>query len=323
MIHGKCLSINRDVSGEIVSYTMQYSEGEPRDETPGSLRFWMDYRQINISNLMLNADKQIVECDKPISEDNRSISEELMMRLSLKTGRASNKDLRFRTVSDLKGIIGKSTLIGIPVYDLEEHIYLINKPNEALVVSDKQLVLDPDSSSVFSEIYYNNIDLTGLNSSRVRTTDYMFDYTQGNIIWGDFDTSNVTSMMGMFRHYKATDLNLSSFDTSKVKNMHAMFASASIKNLNVSKLDTANVTDMSDMFEFYAGMVLDLRGFNTSKVENMTGTFKRCSARSINISSFTSENLHHYREIFEDVEASVIMEDDRLKQIYEQSKSKD
>ncbi len=68
---------------------------------------------------------------------------------------------------------------------------------------------------------------------------------------GDFDTSNVTNMYGMFCGCEAlTSLDVSKFDTSKVTNMFGMFfcCRALITITASEKFVTDNVTDSSKMF---------------------------------------------------------------------------
>ena len=65
-----------------------------------------------------------------------------------------------------------------------------------------------------------------------------------------FDTSNVTSMQGMFSSCSSlTDLDLSSFDTRKVTTMSMMFDEcSSIKILDLSHFIVSNGTNVGSMF---------------------------------------------------------------------------
>ena len=79
----------------------------------------------------------------------------------------------------------------------------------------------------------------------------------------DIDTSNVTSMMGMFIMCSALkDINIANFDTSNVKNISQMFCECSaIQNLDLTSLNISHVTDMAGMFDGVTAK-LDLSGWN-------------------------------------------------------------
>ena len=101
-----------------------------------------------------------------------------------------------------------------------------------------------------------------------------------------FDTSNVTSMYGMFCmwdtniNYFPTNnlLNITfgpNFNTSNVTDMQSMFAGLSeLKELDVSNFNTSNVTTMYHMFYGCQSLeTLDVSNFDTSKVINMKNMF--------------------------------------------------
>ncbi|MBB5226489.1 BspA family leucine-rich repeat surface protein [Treponema ruminis] len=118
----------------------------------------------------------------------------------------------------------------------------------------------------------------------------------------DFDTSNVTSMVGMFAGCNSlTSLDLSSFDTSNVTDMSDMFSCCSaLEILDLSKFDTSKVTGMSFMFSGCSALEsLDLSSFDTSKVSDMNCMFSFCSAlESLDLSSFKTPNVTNMTEMF-------------------------
>ena len=65
---------------------------------------------------------------------------------------------------------------------------------------------------------------------------------------GNWDTSNVTNMSGMFVNASSFDQDIGSWDTSNVTNMEIMFTNASSFNQDIGSWDTSKVTDMSLMF---------------------------------------------------------------------------
>ena len=71
-----------------------------------------------------------------------------------------------------------------------------------------------------------------------------------HIIFENVDTTNVTSMYGMFAGCSGLQsLDLSDFDTTNVTNIEGMFSGCtSLSSLDLSNFDTANVTNFNDMF---------------------------------------------------------------------------
>lgn len=110
-----------------------------------------------------------------------------------------------------------------------------------------------------------------------------------------FDTSNVTTMKGMFGSWDdfgaiRSVIGLENFNTSKVTDMSEMFRQYGGNELNLSNFDTSNVTDMSGMFCYvYNVDQLDLSNFDTNKVSNYIDMF------------------HGWYEINEDRECKVII----------------
>ena len=152
---------------------------------------------------------------------------------------------------------------------------------------EKGFEFPEDSSYLFANTRFWNIDFTGVDTSKVTNMTGMFYESDGHgeLDLSSFDTSNVTTMRGMFScNWSVEKVDVSSFDTSNVTDMANMFAATHLKSVDVSNFDTSKVTDMSDMF--YGNMItsLDLSNFNTSKVKNFSGMLHGVSR--INISSF-------------------------------------
>ena len=186
----------------------------------------------------------------------------------------------------------------------------------------------------------NSIDLSFFNTSNVEDMSYMFrkniyfyhEYFIENEInliknnsitslnLSNFDTSKVTSMMGMFYNcYSLISLNLSNFNTSQVEIMSYMFHGClSLKYLNLSNFNTSSVTNMDRMFgmfedidishyiykyEYYGNwsslVSLDISNFDTSQVINMRCMFCACdSLLSLNLSNFNTSKVIHMDYMF-------------------------
>lgn len=148
-----------------------------------------------------------------------------------------------------------------------------------------------------------------------------------SILFGDWDTHEVQSMVGMFDKCEKlrsldlsfmdtsnleempsfgdckslTSLNISSFDTSHITEMRGLFAGLrALKSLDLSSFNTSNVTDMSAMFGSCSSLEsLDLSGFNTANVTSMQSMFDNCeSLKTINLSSFNTSNVESFEGMF-------------------------
>ena len=118
----------------------------------------------------------------------------------------------------------------------------------------------------------------------------------GNLFYDDrklsicpfIDTSNVTSMVGMFRG--STIIYVPQLDTSKVTNMTYMFYQCSTIT-SVPQLDTSKVTSMSGMF-YGCQLLTSVPQLDTSNVTSMSEMFSSCgtltSIPQLNCGSVTS-----------------------------------
>ena len=198
--------------------------------------------------------------------------------------------------------------------------YMWTSGNLILYYSPVDIIfMNEDSSSMFfvanSNTQFNkflSIDMTGLNSSRVRSMHALFKAESNSgittsIDLTNFDTHNVTDMYGMFSGLnKITSIDTSSFDTRKVKDMSGMFDNCSkITSLDLSHFDTSNVTNMTNMFgSCYSLTYLNVSNFDTSKVKKFDYMFAGCRAlteidvRSFNTEGVTSEYESGYASMF-------------------------
>lgn len=118
-----------------------------------------------------------------------------------------------------------------------------------------------------------NVDLTGVDASEA--TDFWECFAGTNLKSIDlshFDTSNATSMKGMFSQCKSLEsLDLSSFNTEHVTDMSEMFyLCRNLRELNLSSFKTSQCQDMSWMFCYCISLQkLDLANFDVSAVQTM------------------------------------------------------
>lgn len=152
---------------------------------------------------------------------------------------------------------------------------------------------------------------TSLNNTFTGVTS---DFTIGN-----FDTSKVESMYGMFSSAKAFNQPLD-FDTSSVTDMGSMFNNAAAFNQPIN-FDTSSVTQMGEMFtgaaafnqplNFDTSKVGDMYGmfnnavafnqpldFDTSRVESMYGMFNRADAFNQDLSEWNVSKVTSYGDFY-------------------------
>ena len=155
---------------------------------------------------------------------------------------------------------------------------------------------------------------SGVNLRKVVTTfvtnmRYMFndsglfntewDATNFNQNIGNWDTSNVTDMFGMFAYAESFNQDLSSWDTSQVTNMFGMFSQATSFNQDLSSWDTSQVTNMFGMFRGARNFNQDLSQWNTSQVTDMSGMFSSATNFNQDLSQWNTSQVISMSGMFE------------------------
>lgn len=169
-----------------------------------------------------------------------------------------------------------------------------------------------DSDHMFFSLgNVERIDMTGINTSRVKNMSWMFHSGKNlykHIELGSFDTSNAEDMSYMFGTFGMTTtenidpIDFSRFNTSKVKNMKGMFSYSFLPSLNIRNFDTSNVENMGQMFDTLMNVRnLDLSGWNVKKVNNIQGIFTRLNKiQSLNLSGWQMDSVTDMRSMFTD-----------------------
>ena len=169
-----------------------------------------------------------------------------------------------------------------------------------------------DSDHMFFSLgNVERIDMTGINTSRVKNMSWMFHSGKNlykHIELGSFDTSNAEDMSYMFGTSGMTTtenidpIDFSRFNTSKVKNMKGMFSYSFLPSLNIRNFDTSNVENMGQMFDTLMNVRnLDLSGWNVKKVNNIQGIFTRLNKiQSLNLSGWQMDSVTDMRSMFTD-----------------------
>ncbi len=167
-----------------------------------------------------------------------------------------------------------------------------------------------DSSDMFSVLGdVERIDVTGINTSRVKNMSAMFHSGMNiykHIELSSFDTSNAEDMSFMFttggmKTMENIDpIDFSRFNTSKVKNMEYMFYNSFLPSLDIRNFDTSNVENMKQMFDGLKNVRnLDLSGWNVKKVNNIQGIFTNLNKlQSLNLSGWQMDSVTDMSSMF-------------------------
>lgn len=115
---------------------------------------------------------------------------------------------------------------------------------------------------------------------------------------GAWNTTNVTSMSGLFYGATAFNQNLSGWNTQNVTEMGLMFAYASSFNQDIGGWNTGNVTSMNNMFWVATSFNQNIGSWNTSNVTSMNSMFREASSFNQNIGSWNTENLTTMNSMF-------------------------
>lgn len=91
---------------------------------------------------------------------------------------------------------------------------------------------------------------------------------------GQWDVSNVTTMVNMFRNASAFNQDIGAWNTSNVTNMNLMFSAATSFNQNLNNWNTGNVTNMTQMFDGASSFNGQMSNWNTTNVTSMTAMFR-------------------------------------------------
>ena len=141
-----------------------------------------------------------------------------------------------------------------------------------------------------------SIDVSNWDTSNVTSIWGMFDGCTNLTLLdvSNWNTSNVTRMPAAFAYCtNLTSLDVSNWDTSKITDMQSMFRGCtSLTSLDVSNWNTSNVTGMGAMFYNCHNLTsLDLSNWNVSRVDSMSQMFHNCS-KLVSVGDISSWNVN-------------------------------
>ena len=198
-----------------------------------------------------------------------------------------------------------------------------------------KIYLNPNSRALFAWFYLKKgFDTQYIDTSMVTDMSYMFYeqgwYSDNELDLSNFNTSNVTTMEGMFEcdgecthDFKINlssfntrklinaknmfkfligtkKLDLSSFYTPNLINMEGMFSHCSaLTDFKIPNITTDNVVNMKDTFAVFGYNKLDITNFNTSRVANFEGTFSGMLAdNDLDLSNLDTSSAINMSEMF-------------------------
>ena len=151
------------------------------------------------------------------------------------------------------------------------------------------------------------VDLSGLDTSNVTSMMGMFlgcDNLTSVKGLETLDTGRVTDMGSMFLGCKTLkSIDVSHFNTSNVVYMVGVFYGCeSLETLDLSSFDTSSVLDMKALFQdcYNLKNIAGLETFDTGKVTDMNRMFYDCKAlENLNLSAFDTSNVTDMKSMFE------------------------
>ena len=142
--------------------------------------------------------------------------------------------------------------------------------------------LDANLAYTFSGATSFNSDISNWDTSNVTTMEGIFydadafnqdisqkEVTVNGVTYTAWDTSNVTNMINMFSGAIAFNQNINNWETSSVTTMRNMFKGATAFNQPIGTWDVSSVTDMYGLFDNADSFNQNLSNWNTSSVTNM------------------------------------------------------
>ena len=214
-----------------------------------------------------------------------------------------NLGLTQSTTYFINSSISKDTIESVDIVSFS------NLPEGVIYVEDVSSNSDDSIKLYYLENPETNLKKVYLASSsgliKMNTSmDYMFAGLTHveSLDLSRLDTSNVTSMVGVFYNSPSlTSINMSSWVTSRVTKMNDMFQGASgLISLDLSNFDTSKVTTMANMFKDCgtSELTININNFNTSLVTTMYEMFRNCKASSISLSNFSNNIVTSMKNMF-------------------------
>ena len=184
------------------------------------------------------------------------------------------------------------------VHNKEELVKLINDPNADL--SKVVTTCVTDMADLFSDKSVG-YDITGWDTSNVTTMSGMFyNASAFNQDIGDWDTSRVTDMSWMFAQATSFNKDIGDWDVSSVTDMGNMFKQAGSFNQDIGRWrwKTSNVTNMVAMFQDSSNFNQDISDWDVSSVTDMRSMFQQAGSFNQDIGRWDTSSVTKMEQMF-------------------------
>lgn len=117
------------------------------------------------------------------------------------------------------------------------------------------------------------------------------------------NTSQVTSMLSMFKDATNFNSDISKWDVSNVENMNFMFNNATTFNQDISKWNVGKVTTMISMFQEADAFNQDIGDWDVSSLTKMTSMFAQNDVFNQDISKWNVSKVDAFSGVFDGAKA--------------------
>ena len=259
-------------------------------------------------NLKLTSNGKLISCKAEVDSD----CEELSARVrSYIVSISTHCNIAFKRFNNVGTIVNKAKILGKTI-EQSRRIYVISDNKNILVASDCGIRLPVDSFALFHSLVANKVSLSGLNGKDVVSFRKAFE----NCYIDTLDLSGIyrckpENLSSMFHRSNIKNIVFGDFDTSAVGSMSGMFEGFEGEKLSLTGLDTRNCQDMNGMFEGCSLEELDIH-INTKNVKDMTRMFFGADIPSIDLSSFSPKIGCDMKQMFGYCESKVMANDERI-----------
>jgi len=151
----------------------------------------------------------------------------------------------------------------------------------------------------FVNSYVTAIDVPNLIGTSIDYFFYGADLLEDLFI-SNWDTSNITSMIGCFKNCKNINVDVSRWDISNVIDSTDMFNGCLKFNNDISKWNTSKLVNISRMFKDCELFNQDLSNWNLENVVNMNSTFSGCNNFNSKLTNWKLNKVVGISELFKD-----------------------
>jgi len=160
--------------------------------------------------------------------------------------------------------------------------------------------------AMFQDCFAYNQSMNSWITTACLDMSYMFDASFG-IAWAVFtgnvaawDTSNVTTMEGMFRHQNLFNIDIGGWNVSSVTSFFVFMFECEAFNQNLNSWTPLSALTMESMFQECAAFNGNVTSWNVGSVTNMQSIFHRCDIFDQDISGWNMAAVTDFRGMFQD-----------------------